>query len=286
MGHINVPRNAAPKEQESRVEIIVASSLACLIVSTRLGLGTHFDTNSVETRRAFLLLMFFASLGYHVYLMLLKATFLLQYRRVFPLPTFQRICDIFMFFLAVWALAGLVGGTTICLPLSKSWDPFAHVWTCEKRVRFWIAHGIIHVVTDILILIMPLPLLQTLPLPPVQKMALIGVFCLGFLTCLVSVMRINTIRQSLHGTDLSWASSTTVLWSFAEVTCSIVCLCIPTLRPLLGGCLCRCMGTDNIRDQEPGDFRLEIPNTIGTGRPSSSIAPLTEHDTSNSNETV
>lgn len=113
--------------------------------------------------------------------MLLKATFLLQYRRIFPLPSFQRICDVFLAFLVVWTLAGLVGGTTICLPLSKNWDPLDPIWGCEKRVWFWTGHGIVHVVTDVFIFMMPLPLLKTLPLPPLHKIILIGVFCLGFL---------------------------------------------------------------------------------------------------------
>lgn len=125
-------------------------------------------------------LLFMSSLGYHVDLMLLKATFLLQYRRAFPLPAFQRICDVFLAFLAVWGLAGLVGGATICLPLAKNWDPVSPVWACKKRLWFWIGHGIVHVVTDVVILIMPLPLLKTLPLPRLQKIILIGVFCLGF----------------------------------------------------------------------------------------------------------
>ncbi len=139
-------------------------------------------------------LIFFTSLGYHCYLMLLKATFLLQYRRVFPLPAFQRLCDIFLAVLAVWTIAGLVGGTTVCLPLSENWDPLNPIWTCEARVWFWMGHGIAHVVTDVLIFIMPLPLLKTLPLPPVHKMVLIGVFCLGFLFVL-SVYRIFLLNH-------------------------------------------------------------------------------------------
>ncbi|KXX74748.1 hypothetical protein MMYC01_209107, partial [Madurella mycetomatis] len=252
---------------------------------TRLGLGTHFDTHPLDKRRSFLELIFFTSLGYHVYLMLLKATFVLQYRRVFPLPVFQQICDIFLVFLAVWTLAGLVGGATICLPLSKNWDPLEPIWTCEKRVWFWIGHGIVHVVTDILILIMPLPLLKTLPLPPVQKIVLIGVFCLGFLTCVISGIRLTTIRPSLQDPDLTWTSAQTVLWSFGEVTCSIVCLCIPTLRPLLGSCFSRRFAGDNSTDREPGRF-FHAPSTVGTGRLKGSIAPLTGVDTSSNNEAV
>ncbi len=126
-------------------------------------------------------LIFFSSLGYHVTVMLLKLTLLLQLRRVFPLPAFQRLCDMCLVFVAVWTVAGLVGGVTICLPLDRNWDAQHPTWICEKRFWFWLGHGIVHVITDVLLCIMPLPLLGTLPLPPRHKMALIGVFCLGFL---------------------------------------------------------------------------------------------------------
>lgn len=113
--------------------------------------------------------------------MLLKSAFILQFRRVFPLPTFQRLCDVFLGFLALWTVVGIVGGVTVCLPLSKTWDPMESTWSCDKRFWFWMSHGIVHVITDVLIFVMPLPLLRTLPLPPLHKIALTAVFCLGFL---------------------------------------------------------------------------------------------------------
>lgn len=130
-------------------------------------------------------MIFVSSLGYHVTIMLLKLTFLLQFRRVFPLPAFQRLCDMFMIFLAAWTVAGIVGGVAICLPFEKNWDPQDRAWLCEKRFWFWLGHGIVHVVTDVVLCIMPLPLLRTLPLPPVQKVVLIGIFCLGFVYVLL-----------------------------------------------------------------------------------------------------
>jgi hypothetical protein len=46
---------------------------------------------------------------------------------------------------------------------------------------FWLSMGVLNVVTDVVIFILPLPLLQKLTLPTSQKMALIGVFSLGLL---------------------------------------------------------------------------------------------------------
>lgn len=111
---------------------------------------------------------------------LMKATFLLQYRRVFPLPNFQRICNIALGFLVIWAVAGFLGAVLNCLPLERNWDASAPN-NCSGRVKFWVAYAIMHVITEVLILIMPLPLLKTLPLPKVQKGVLMAIFCLGFL---------------------------------------------------------------------------------------------------------
>ncbi|KAL2179685.1 uncharacterized protein P884DRAFT_239229 [Thermothelomyces heterothallicus CBS 202.75] len=219
---------------------VVATIADCIGVTyaTRLGLGRHIDTLSLEERSHFLKLVFLSSMGYHVVVILLKTTFLLQFRRVFPLPAFQRLCDVFLVFLGLWTVAGIVGGTLVCLPVSKNWDLREPIWTCDARFYFWMAHGVIHLVSDVAIFVMPLPLLKTLPLPPPHKVVLVAVFCLGFLTCVISALRLTTLHASLQERDVTWTSAKTIFWSVGEVACSIVCLCIPTLRPLMGSCCC------------------------------------------------
>jgi len=110
----------------------------------------------------------------------MKMTFLFQYRRVFPLPHFQRACDIFLVFIVVWAAAGTIGAMLNCRPIQRNWDPYASR-DCAERTDFWLAMGTLNVLTDALIFIMPLPLLKTLPLPKMQKGVLMAVFSLGFL---------------------------------------------------------------------------------------------------------
>ncbi|KAH6844506.1 hypothetical protein B0I37DRAFT_377674 [Chaetomium sp. MPI-CAGE-AT-0009] len=204
--------------------------------------------------------------------MMLKATFLLQFRRVFPLPNFQRLCDIFLAFLGMWTVAGLIGAMTLCLPVSRNWDLENPIWECPERFWFWLAHGILHLITDLLIFAMPLPMLKTLPLRRLHKVVLIGVFCLGFLTCIISVVRLTTLWSSTHDPDASWAATGTMFWSLAEVTCSIVCLCIPTLRPLVGtwSCCAHRLGEGNIVERGTRRFRfyaISLPSTVGSPSP-------------------
>ncbi|KAK4235822.1 hypothetical protein C8A03DRAFT_17469 [Achaetomium macrosporum] len=239
--------------------------------STRLGLGVHIDVLSLSERSTLLQLIFVSASGYHFIIMLVKSTFLLQFRRVFPLPTIQRLCDIFLVFIALWAVAGGIGGVVVCLPLSKNWDPLEPSWTCTTRYRFWLGHGILHVVTDVLIFVMPLPLLKTLPLPPLHKAVLMGVFCLGFCTCVISAIRLTTLDISLRDPDVSWTSAITCFWSLGEVTSSILCLCIPTLRPLLGMCCCfsrRAKSPHAVdRGGEPNGLNLiSLPSTASETR--------------------
>ncbi|KAK4153781.1 hypothetical protein C8A00DRAFT_15023 [Chaetomidium leptoderma] len=241
------------------------ASVLGVTIATRLGLGGHIEVLSIDDRIAFNKLLLASSLGYHVAIILLKSTFLLQFRRIFPLPTFQRLCDIFLAFLAAWTVAGLVGGMTICLPLSRNWLPQGAIWECDQRLWFWMSHGVIHVITDLMIFIMPLPLLRTLPLPPLHKFVLIGVFSLGFFTCAISCIRLTTLRSSLRDPDVTWTAATTMFWSLGEVTCSIVCLCIPTLRPLLGDIFSGRRGDENIMQRGSRGFAFDaisLPSSV------------------------
>ncbi|KAM0494131.1 hypothetical protein ACHAPB_008200 [Verticillium nonalfalfae] len=88
---------------------------------------------------------------------------------------------------------------------------------------------------DVVIFAMPLPLIKTLPLTKPQKITLTAVFCLGFITCIISAIRISTVHRGLFDADASWVMTRTVYWSVGEITCAMLCLCIPVLRPLLGG---------------------------------------------------
>ena len=50
---------------------------------------------------------------------------------------------------------------------------------------------------------------------------------------MISVVRITSLRASITNTDVTWTAPETVLWSLGEVSCAIICVCVPTLRPLV-----------------------------------------------------
>ncbi|KAK8872441.1 integral membrane protein [Apiospora arundinis] len=90
-----------------------------------------------------------------------------------------------------------------------------------------------NIVTDILILLLPLPMIRALNLPRAQKLGLIGIFCLGFLTCAISLVRVRYLPQ---GVDFTWDNVDTMFWSMAEACTGLICVTLPTLRPLAIRC--------------------------------------------------
>ncbi|KAJ0303810.1 hypothetical protein COL516b_006249 [Colletotrichum fioriniae] len=68
-----------------------------------------------------------------------------------------------------------------------------------------------------------------------QKVVLMATFGLGFFTCAISVIRLTTLKSSSTSTDATYNTVIAGVWSITELSCAIICVCVPTLRPLLGG---------------------------------------------------
>jgi len=112
----------------------------------------------------------------------IKITFLLQYRRVFPLPNIQRLCDLFIALILCWAISQIVISNMSCFP-SKAGETGEGkpTKTCVDQIKWWLSNAIINLVTDLVIFFMPLCLIYMLRLEKTQKAILLCVFGLGFL---------------------------------------------------------------------------------------------------------
>ncbi|KAJ0305850.1 hypothetical protein COL516b_004958 [Colletotrichum fioriniae] len=52
-------------------------------------------------------------------------------------------------------------------------------------------------------------------------------------TCAVSVIRIAYLPGSFDMVDMTYDGISIILWSVVELSCAVICCCIPTLRPLV-----------------------------------------------------
>lgn len=52
-------------------------------------------------------------------------------------------------------------------------------------------------------------------------------------TCVISIVRLFTLRSAVNTTDATWDNVPTSYWTVVELNCGILCACLPTLRPFL-----------------------------------------------------
>lgn len=84
-------------------------------------------------------------------------------------------------FIILWGINQGIGVFLFCIPLQSFWDPHVKGQCFLSRPTMWYVSGIVHIVTDFAIIVMPLPIVWKLQLPRSQKIYLTGIFGLGSL---------------------------------------------------------------------------------------------------------
>lgn len=137
----------------------------------------------------------------------------------------------------------------VCNPISKTFSDKSNQ-KCIRLVTLYFAAAPTNVATDIVILILPIPILTKMHLPLKQKVILLFTFALGIFVMVVDVIRINVLQDTIliitaggrvpsltdsfeDTTDFAYLVAPALMWSSVEINVGIVCACIPTLRPLV-----------------------------------------------------
>ena len=84
------------------------------------------------------------------------------------------------------------------------------------------ANAGVNIVTDICTAVLPLPVLNTMRLPQRQKYILMAVFGLGGITCLISILRLQSLYVISKSNDVTWDNPLAAIWSSLEVNIGIM----------------------------------------------------------------
>ena len=194
--------------------------------------------------------LFAGEVVYNLAQIMTKLSFLFLYMRIFKdaLTYTRRIALYMMIFLIVWGVVQELLVGFACTPIPDLYpERKGH---CIQTEVVWYLTSIMNIVTDFVIFLTPIPSIKHLQLRRKQKFLVAGVFCLGFLyghcyavsllhkltersTCIISIVRLFTIRAALNTNDPTWDNVPTAYWSVIELNCGIICCSAATLRPLL-----------------------------------------------------
>ncbi|KAJ6020039.1 hypothetical protein N7499_003335, partial [Penicillium canescens] len=132
-----------------------------------------------ETEKQFLFLWLSIPL-YSFSLTFTKASILLLYIRIFALPRFILMSRIALGVISTYGLWCVLSSILSCIPVNAFWDTSIQ-GRCIKREFLWFFNAGINIVTDLGILVMPIPVLSHLQLSWKRKFGLMLIFAAGSL---------------------------------------------------------------------------------------------------------
>ncbi|KAG4425460.1 hypothetical protein IFR04_001379 [Cadophora malorum] len=229
---------------------IVIALLACiaLIVATCIqvqhGLGKHISEVSPQEVSDMLRCLWVAIIAYNIALTTIKISIILQYLRVFVGRRIRSWCWATIALVAVYGLETVITAVITCIPVNAFWLGGG---SCIPKKFLWFFNAAFNILTDIIILVLPMPVLSSLRLPLKQKIGLMFVFALGGFVCLVSVLRLHSLYVVSTSDDMTWDNADTAIWSYIEVTTGIICACMPATKALISRFFPHLLSTNHSR---------------------------------------
>ncbi|KAH6681321.1 hypothetical protein B0J14DRAFT_633068 [Halenospora varia] len=196
------------------------------IVATNYGLGRHIEFQLAEWKKPFAIADLVASLAYSVSAMFVKLSLLAFYLRLSPNGMFRTLTYAMMAVSAAFGVASVFAAGLQCIPISMLWDP-NQPGHCTQVNTFYFANAAIHILTELLIYILPIHTFWKLHLPTRQKLGLCGLMGIGAGLIVISCYRIVTIRDLLASNDITWNTVTPLMWYTIELNLAIFIACGP-----------------------------------------------------------
>ena len=198
------------------------------------GIWTHRDVVFLET---YYVQQLTTTLTYG----LTKLSVLLFYKRVFRGDTFNAAVWTMISIIGVWTTAFFFANLLQCYPISLNWEASgAQVVSCINTNMMYLAQAWTDVLTDVMILSLPVPCVWALQMPARHKVGVTAIFLLGLLTVLSGIAKLivyyHIIALATGGDyDITWFETPAYLCAFIESALGIVGACLPLLRPLFAG---------------------------------------------------
>ncbi|EGY14297.1 hypothetical protein VD0002_g2084 [Verticillium dahliae] len=118
----------------------------------------------------------------------------------------------------------------VCWPISAYWH--GHMENCLDQSAIITADAIISVLSDLVILLLPLPLTWSLQLPRKKRLRVIGMLCAGGVATGFSVYRLILILKDGKSSNQTIVFTKVVLSGNAEAGIGLICACLPAINAL------------------------------------------------------
>jgi hypothetical protein len=246
------------------------------------GYGMHKADLTKDEQEEALKWFFIAQTPYKVTVCLYKISVILLYLRIFVTKTFRIAAFVVLSIVVGYSLGGI--GATIfqCVPIRGAWVKNSGA-TCINSDQFWVAYAVLNILTDVLVLALPVGPIMNLHLRWRERFLIWGVFMLGALyvgrcwTCpflsfrfasrrraneaffspphsvtVSSILRVASVQNSLKNIqDQTYNFIPRGIWTLVEANLGIISACLPVLKPPLSALFPRLFGSTGKKSTAP-----------------------------------
>lgn len=107
-----------------------------------------------------------------------KVSILCLYNRIFPQRWFKIVSIAIAAFILAWAIVTIFTTIFECIPISSQWNPKVSGY-CIRFGTYILFSGVINIITDFVLLGLPMPLVRKIKTSRANRWKLSGVFALG-----------------------------------------------------------------------------------------------------------
>ncbi|KAI9808067.1 MAG: hypothetical protein M1826_004364 [Phylliscum demangeonii] len=218
------------------VALLFAFGLAATaIASVHNGLGHHDYSVPVAALENFSKGAYAFEILYAICVMLVKISILLLYRALFTTRAFRTAVLVVAGYVMMLGVASTLVTLFKCKRVSDGWK-IPGAGECIDDVSFFVSTSALNLVADVVILVLPMPVVWRLQILPRQKVALTAIFTLGSCACVAAAVRLGFVAHlgaSTDAPDITWFTVDPLNWSLIEPCVGIICACLPALGPLL-----------------------------------------------------
>jgi len=144
-----------------------------------MGIGFNV-TETLPNLETILKLLVSYELIYATSISTIKTSILFFYLRVFVNRGLRTATKVALVFVLTWSVGNILQVFLICRPFAKTYSLTVE-GTCGNQVASFIAIGAFNIITDVIILSLPLPTVWSLKMSTPAKLGLTGIFLIGLM---------------------------------------------------------------------------------------------------------
>lgn len=236
--------------------------------STQYGLGMFGAEIATISEPKLRRLIYSSNILYNPALMLSKTSILLQYSQLFSSN------EVFKWFNTATMVVVNLGGFALtmmtafqCSPPDAVFNPLRSTERddkCTSVLTIYLSSVPLNIITDVAILLLPMPIVKLLNLAWKQKIILTMTFGFGIFVTIIDVVRVvylqtaaseelsNVIERTNStqnaNTNFYRDAALSFMWSAVEVHVGIICADVPSLKPLVGKLMPRLIRSSSVAE--------------------------------------